>query len=402
MCFREEMRPQLRLHAALRTTAAAVVAGVVATLAVGLGPADPPAEAAASTGSERLASLLAPPLPGVTAFDGQLLLNGRPHWFDGINAYNATTDWSVNWGCGSMIDDLGTLFDALPPHSLVRTWAFQALGYNSKSTDAMDFSAIDRVVADAKAHHDYLILTLSDQAGTCDDGHFHDASWYAGGYRRSFNDDGRGLADQMSYLQWVKRVVRHYRSTRTVAVYEPVNEPEASVCNPGLHGGHCYGHNSCPARATRVLRGFFDTVGGVIKRLDERALVSSGTLGGTQCGVAGAGFARINASRFVDVTTLHDYGYPTIARTGGLLERSAQARALDKPLLVEEAGIDASVAGVGCVSLERRGRLFEAKARGAKRVGADGYLPWMFALAPSSTCSPGVAPGDPALGHLAS
>jgi len=336
-------------------------------------------------------------LPGVAEVGGQLLLNGRPHFFTGINAYNATTDWSVNYGCGSMIDNLDTLFSALPAHSLVRTWAFQALGFNNRTTHKIDFAAIDRVVDAAKAHHDYLILALSDQAGTCDDWHFHDAAWYAGGYRRSYNDDGRGLATSMSYVQWVKTVVRRYRHSRTVAIYEPVNEPEASNCAPGLHGGHCYGHNTCTRGATRVLRTFFDRIGGVIKRIDPRALVSSGTLGGTQCGVAGNGFRRINASPHVDIATLHDYGYPTIASTGGLLDRSAQAAALGKVFLVEESGIDASVSGVGCMTPAARATAFAAKERAARRVGADGYLPWMFGLAPSSSCSSGIAPGDPLL-----
>ena len=349
-----------------------------------------------------LATLLTVPLPGVAEVGGGLLLNGRPHFFTGINAYNATTDWSVNYGCGSMIDDLDTLFGALPAHSLVRTWAFQALGFNNRTTHKIDFTAIDRVVAAAKAHHDFLVLTLSDQAGTCDDWHFHDSAWYAGGYRRSYNDDGRGLAMSMSYLHWVKTVVRRYGASRTVAIYEPVNEPEASNCQAGLHGGHCYGHNPCPSRATRVLREFFDSVGGVIKRLDPRALVSTGTLGGTQCGVAGDGFRRINASPDVDITTLHDYGYPRIAATGGLLERSAQATALDKVFLVEETGIDASISGAGCMTLPVRATAFAAKERAARRVEADGYLPWMFGLAPSSSCSSGIAPGDPVLlSHLA-
>jgi mannan endo-1,4-beta-mannosidase len=363
-------------------------AAVVAVLAALPGPVARAAERASATADGGLATLLAVPLPGVAAIDGGLLLDGRPHFFTGINAYNATTDWPVNHGCGSMIDNLDTLFGALPKHSLVRTWAFRALGYNT-FTHKTDFTAIDRAVDAARAHHDFLILTLSEQAGTCDDEQFHDAAWYAGGYRTG-------------YLHWVKSVVRRYRTSRTVAIYEPVNEPEASNCLPGFSGGHCYGHNTCPARATHVLRGFFDTVGGVIKRLDPRALVSTGTLGGTQCGVAGDGFRRINASPLVDITTLHDYGYPTIAATGGLLERSAQATALDKVFLVEEAGIDASLSGAGCLTLAARADAFAAKERAARRVGADGYLPWMYGIAPSSSCSPGIASGDPLLlSHLA-
>jgi len=364
---------------------AVLAAGPASTARAGGSTSAPTTERASDRG---LAALLAVPLPGVAEIGGRLLLNGRPHFFAGINAYNATTYWPVNHGCGSMIDNLDTLYGALPRHSLVRTWAFQALAVN-KFTHQVDFTAIDRAVAAAKAHHDFLILTLSDQAGTCDDERFHDADWYAAGYRAGF-------------LQWVKTVVRRYRNDRTVAIYEPVNEPEASNCLPGLHGGHCYGHNTCPARATHVLRTFFDTIGGAIKRLDPRALVSSGTLGGTQCGVAGDGFRRINASPDIDVTTLHDYGYPTVASTGGLVERSAQATALDKVFLVEESGIDASLGGAGCMTLTSRARAFQAKEQAARRVGADGYLPWMFGLAPSSGCSSGIASGDPLLlSHLA-
>ena len=353
-------------------------------------------QAGAEDGLSRLLSLR---IPGVVAAGGKLYLDGRAHFFTGVNAYSATTDWTVNYGCGSMFPSLDTLFNALPAGSLVRTWAFQALGYN-KFTHKIDFGAIDRLVDAARSHHDYLILALSDQAGTCDDGHFHDAAWYAGGYKQTYNDDGRGFATTMSYLRWVKTVAARYKNNRTVAVFEPVNEPEASNCDAGLTGGSCYGHNTCPSNATAVLRSFFDTIGKAIKTIDPRALVSTGVIGGSQCGIAGSGFSTVSASRYVDITTMHDYGDATTAASAGLLNRLRQARTLGKAFLVDEVGIEATTSGAGCMTLPQRAAAFVAKAKAARNGGADGYVPWNFELAPAGDCSLAIAAGDPALPAL--
>jgi mannan endo-1,4-beta-mannosidase len=343
-----------------------------------------------------LQQLLSPRIPGVAEAGGKLYLNGTQHFFSGINAYSATTDWSVNWGCGTMLPDLNTLFDAVPAGSLVRTWAFQALGFN-KLTHKTDFSAIDRVVAAAKAHHDYLVFALSDQAGTCDDGHFHNAAWYAGGYNRTYDDNGRGYATTMSYLKWVKTVVTRYKGNHTVAIYEPVNEPEASNCNAGLTGSACFGHNTCPSNATSVLRTFFDTVGRAIKTISPSALVSTGVIGGTQCGIAGTGFRTVSASKYVDITTFHDYTAAKPAMPSTLLARIRLAAGLSKSFLFDEAGINGTTSGSGCASLANRAAAFVAKAKAAHKAGADGYVPWNFAPTPSATCSYDIAPGDPML-----
>ena len=350
-------------------------------------------------GEDGLSRLLSLQIPGVVEAGGKLYLDGRLHFFTGVNAYSATTDWTVNYGCGSMFPTLDTLFNALPPGSLVRTWAFQALGYN-KFTHKIDFGGIDRLVNAARAHHDYLILALSDQAGTCDDGHFHNAAWYAGGYRQTYNDDGRGYATTMSYLRWVKTVAARYKNDRTVAVFEPVNEPEASKCTAGLTGGSCYGHNTCPSNATAVLRSFFNTIGKTIKTIDPRVLVSTGVIGGSQCGVTGSGYSTLSASRYVDITTMHDYGDPSTAASAALLARLRQARALGKAFLVDEVGIEATTSGVGCMTLPQRAAAFVAKAKAARKAGADGYVPWNFGLAPAGDCSLTIAAGDPALADL--
>jgi len=379
------MPTTMRFSAALVAIAAAV--SVVAAV-----PAD--------AGSGRTPKSTATVTPGVSVSGGKLLLNGKAKVFDGINAYNATTYWNVNWGCGTQVSNLDTLFNSVPTGSLVRTWAFQALGYNNKTTHTIDFTAIDRAVNAAKAHGDYLILALSDQAGNCDDGHWHDAAWYAGGYTSTYNDDGRGLAQSMSYLNWVQAVVSRYGANPTVAVYEPVNEPEASNCDTGYRGSGCYGHNTCPSGAATTLRSFFDRVGSVIKTLAPRALVSTGTLGSNQCGVAGTGFTTVNASAYVDIATYHDYGSPTVSLPTSLATRAAEANTLGKVFLVEESGINGSSTGVGCATLASRSTQFLAKMSAAKSVGTDAYLPWGWSAAASTSCGYGIAPGDPLLASL--
>jgi mannan endo-1,4-beta-mannosidase len=352
--------------------------------------------AAATTLSFVSAAAATTTATGVTASGGHLYLNGKTRVLNGINAYNATTYWNVNYGCGSQVSNLDSLFNSIPSGSLVRTWAFQALGFN-KFTHRTDFTAIDRAVAAAKAHDDYLIFALSDQSGNCDDGHWHDKAWYDGGYTKTYNDNGRGFSLTMNYLTWVKTVVARYASDPTVAIYEPVNEPEASNCNTGYTGSGCYGHNTCPTGATGSLRSFFDNVGAAIKSLDSRAIVSTGMLGGNQCGVAGTGFSTINASSAVDVATYHDYNAATTALPTALSTRASQTSALGKVFLIEESGISASTVGLGCPTLSARSSQFLAKISAAKNVGADGYLPWNWAAGSSTTCSLTIAPGDPLL-----
>jgi hypothetical protein len=259
---------------------------------------------------------------------------------------------------------------------------------------------MDRVAAAAAAAGDHLILTLSDQAGRCDDGHWHGQAWYDGGYQRAYDDNGRGLAQSMSYLDWVKAVVSRYAADDAVAVFEPVNEPEASDCQAGFSGSGCYGHTTCPAGAAGSLRSFFDKVGSTIKGIDPGALVSAGVAGQSECGVAGAGFDTILASADVDIATYHDYSSPSTTMPAALSSRIATAQQLGKPLLVEESGMSASAAGAGCPTLDQRANDFKAKSSAAKRAGADGYLPWNWWASAGAGCSMTIAPGDPALSAL--
>lgn len=338
------------------------------------------------------------PVGVVVRHGAALYLNGAPYRFTGVNAYELSTLWSVNWGCGTQVDDLNGFFAGLRPHSMVRVWAYQALGYNNKTTHAIDFTALDRLVAAAERAGQLLVLTMSDQSGTCDDGHWHDQAWYDGGYRTVHPDDGRGLTP-LSYWDWVHQVVPRYAASPALGMWELVNEAEASSCQPGYGGAGCYGHLTCPAGAAASLRGFFDTVGGEVKRLDPRHLIASGVIGGGQCGMAGGDYGTIHASTAVDVATFHDYGNDTVALPGEVAQRITDAAAVGKPLVVEETGIDAGY-GAGCPQTpQSRATLFGDKLRAALAAGAVGYLPWVWSP-DGADCDLMIPPGDPTLALL--
>lgn len=314
----------------------------------------------------------------------RLVLGGRAWTFSGINVFGAATDDATNRGCGGSID-LPGLFGGLRPGSVVRFWASQGMAWDEKAGPGhVDFTGIDRVVAAADRTGQKLILTLSDQAGTCDDGRWHDQAWYDGGYRT------QGLAG--SYLDWVRLVVARYAGNPAVAFWEPVNEPEASDCHGGAQGSACYGApRTCADSGEVSLRAFFDTVGAEIHALDPGGLVSTGFIGRKQCGVNGGGFDRIAASQQVDLLTYHDYSGADETMPPDLRDRVDAAHRDDKPLAVEEAGI---AAGPSCGSPVQRADEFRAKMTTAFDAGIVGYLPWTMQGA-SESCGFSVGAHDP-------
>jgi hypothetical protein len=250
-------------------------------------------------------------------------------------------------------------------------------------------------------------MSLGSQDGSCDDGHWKDLPWYEGGYNNRFNDDGRGLAP-VSYWSWTREVVQRYVGDPTIAMWEPVNEPEASDCPAGLRGWSCQGHQTCSTEsaAAAALRAFFDTVGAEIQRADPAHLVESGAIGSGQCGMAGADYQYVHSSPGVDVASVHDYGSDTVALPGdqwnGEQERLTQAAALNKPIIAGEIGIRASDTASGCTSRARRSAELQNKVSAARSAGFSGTAvwDWMTPNAPDGGCTYDLRPGDPFLSHL--
>jgi mannan endo-1,4-beta-mannosidase len=330
------------------------------------------------------------------ARDGTRLVHGgRTYRSVGLDAYELATRWGTNAGCGGMLDDdaLDRFFAGLPPRTLVRIWGFQASMATEPSTGARVWAPLDRVVEAAERHHQLLIVSLTDQGGTCDDHRWKDPEWYRGGYRNV--DTGIGApSGQVAYLDWVREIVTRYRSSTAIAMWEPVNEPEASECNAGscaVEQRTCH-----EAKAAAALRAFFDVVGREIRRLDPNHLVESGALGGPQCGWTGSHAARIHASRGIDVTSYHDY-HPEHVVPRDLRTRLREAARLEKPLLVGELGMRA---GSGCISTAQRAARINRKVDAMLRAGATGVLVWSWVPHPQRACTYDVGPGDPLLDLL--
>ncbi len=344
--------------------------------------------------------------PGViTNHGGQLYLNGRAYHFLSLDAASAATDWPVNWGCGGMATDaqLDAFFAALPPHTLVPFWASQAFAFNNKTTHTIDFSGIDRVFAAAARHGQFLLPELEHQQGFCSDGHWKDASWYAGGYRQSFNTDGRGL-EPLPYWNYVQLIVSRYRGNPALGMWGLVVEPEAQTCASGS-GPDCAGRSSCVEQAgAAALRSFFDTVGGEVKRLDPLHLVSAGTIGGGQCGWAGPDFSAVNASAGIDVCEVHDYNGSSLPITSAAVADIRACKALGKPLIVGETGLNASPAPLpGCPqTFAARAVSYGQRINAYLQAGASGLALWGWVLGASGSCGFDITITDPVIAVMRS
>jgi hypothetical protein len=137
------------------------------------------------------------------------------HQFTGVDAYELGTEWGINAGCGGMLSDTGLdqFFDRLPPHSLVRSWFYQPMA-TSVHTRRRDWRPLDRLVATAGRHGDYLVATLGDGGGVCDGANLHDLAWYQQGWQTA-----------TGFLVWN---------------WVPDTPSTPSLCSFDLHAGDAY------------------------------------------------------------------------------------------------------------------------------------------------------------------
>lgn len=367
-----------------------------------------------NAGSSTVGSTVSPPPHSskISVAGGKLMLAGRPYTFVGVNAFELGTQWGTNFGCGGMETDtdLDHLFSSLPPNSLVRFWAFQGTLATNYLTHQLDWGPLDRVFAVAASYHQRLIVTLTDQSGTCDGNHWQDLSWYQGGFKQVFNDpsttDGRG-STPMSYWDFMRAVVQRYKDSPALGMWEPISEAESSDC-PAAYSGQgpsCWGHQTCPdeAAAAAGLRYFFDVVGGEVHALDPTHLVENGLLGGGQCGTQGADYQYVSGSPGIDVLSYHDYSAGTDLIPGdqwnGLGVRLSQAKALNKPIIGGELGVAGGTAS-GCTSLSERADQVAAKVQAQVQAGSSGVLIWNWVPQMYNSCSTDTFPGDPLMQWL--
>lgn len=350
--------------------------GMLALLIVGVGLPSP---------------VIGAPANRVTATTDGLRLDGRPWWPSGLDAYQLATDWSINTGCGAMVD-LDSYFAALAPHSLTRFDLFAQLAVN-KYTGELDFAPMDAVFAAAARHDQMVIPVLAAGEGACESGRFKDHDWYATGWRTEIGAGG------LTFEQWMRTAVGRWKNSPALAGWEMVGEPETSICGDT---SCAWQSRICPPDAALVLRSFFDTAGGVLHRIHRSGLIWAGLAGGGQCGTAGPQYEYVGGSPHLGVLDYHDYGSDAVPLPGdqwnGLAERIRQGTVLGKPVAVNEIGQSAG----SCASAAQRAADFRTKVTGQRATGTATALFWAFVPDPRpDQCTYDIGPGDPAFDLVA-
>ncbi|MDQ6691766.1 MAG: cellulase family glycosylhydrolase, partial [Candidatus Dormibacteraeota bacterium] len=284
--------------------------------------------------------------------------------------------YSLSW-LNQMLDEMKSGSGT----TVVRTWFFQ-----SYSSD--NYVQLDTVLAAAAQRGIKIVPVLVNQWGDCEPGWgpqgqrpYRTRSWYEGGYRQT--NDGYPL----SFRDYAINTARRYANNPTVAFWQLVNEAEALDSTGGLCN---------QAAAGAALRSFADDVTGAIKAVDRNHLVSLGTLGGGQCGIAGPEYTYVHSGA-VDICEYHDYGTSAISQdpwNGNAVDIQACA-ALGKPIFAGEVGIDTASVGPSPTPqvLQGRATLFGAKLQTQFGRGISGFLIWSKTLGASQGLE--VGPGDP-------
>lgn len=335
----------------------------------------------------------------VEASDGNLVLGGKPFLAVGFNDYRLVAEpggYVCDEGTGEFSDELlAAQLDRARAAgaTVIRTWFFQS-SWDPDGDGEGRWSAFDRVIDAASARGIRVIPALANHWGDCENGApDKDLDFYAGGFREPAGPYA------LSYLDYARLVAERYADSPAIAYWDLINEPEA----PAADG-------SCDeAAAAAALGGFADEASTAIREADPNHLISFGTIGGGQCGIAGGDYLSVQAS--LDICEVHLYDGPETGTspTTPLPDPAAQALAScgasGKPLVAGEVGfaadLDETGAPAGEVSegtLAARAGLLDARLAALREAGADGYLLWQ--LSPEEVDPEhdpyAIAPCDPA------
>jgi plastocyanin len=357
----------------------------------------------------------------VTRDGAQLLLNGQPFTFTGVNIYNANSD---GWCRDELTDaDLQAAFHALGHGQVViRAWFFQPLA-TKKWTGERDWTRFDRTIALAREAGVHIIATLTDQWGECGDGGngvYKTRDWYRYGYL--YPDPAQTDPEpprQNTYAQWtsysdyVAEVVDRYKSEPTIMAWQLINEAEVKVAatdstcataappppptpQPSFGSGPTPTPPPPPEDSLAVLKAWATAMADEIRGYDPNHLISLGTIGSGQCGASGAEYQELHSIPNIDLCEYHDYSLDAMPgdQWNGLQVRLDQCAALGKPLFVGETGIKPTDVGG---MLEDRSALFDLKFSTQFAAGAVGELMWDYSRTPSTFNDYDIGPGDPAL-----
>lgn len=282
-----------------------------------------------------------------------------PGRFIGVNRYNLlTVDPSPGGsyrGCGESWTDA----DLQQWFSEIRRLGVGAVRFGAQQlfTDGgNDFSRMDYLLALAAEHGVRLIPVLENQWEDCTEGGYKYSNWYRTGYR---SPDG---SYPLSYRDYVPRIVGRYRDSAHILMWELVNEAE----------GHDRDGNPDP----EGLYAFVAEMSASVKAVAPTHLVGFSAHFADQ--VDEGWYRRLHEIPTVDVLHYHDYDNARAPLPPGLAARFGDARALNKPLVVTEAGIKSGCRQRDCYSGEERADLFKRKMQAFFAEGGVGYVIWHY------------------------
>lgn len=330
--------------------------------------------------------VVAPPAaqPFLSRNGQALLLGTQPVKLTGFNLWRANittnqpnTTRPIN-ATGEMATSVATMTG-----NTMRTWFFQQFA-TTPTSSGYDWSAFDRTIAAAKANHKLIIATLIDQ-WSYDGTTFKDETWYSGGYKNSVLP-----LQRVTYRQYVADIVAHYKDEPTIATWELANEPEDFVDST---------ETTCSTNAGTIMSAWATDVSDLIKSIDQNHLVSLGGVGTGACGTNVNDYQTVMSAPSLDLCTFHDYygaSNPTAyEQWNGLNTRITQCGALNKPIIIEESGIDQADAN--------RASEIDTRARAQLAMqGVAGYLVWQYDQdTAQSSDKYAVGPTDPVLPIIA-
>lgn len=322
---------------------------------------------------------------------GDLAVDGEPWRPVGYNDYRLTEDedaYLCDVSAGGVDEEqLGARLDRVRAvgANVVRTWFFQA-HWDPDGDGEGSWQVFDRVLEAAAERGLRVIPVLANHWADCEAGAPEkDLSFYSDGFRRPYG----GAA--LSYLDYAERLASRYADSGAIAYWQLVNEPEAPV------GGAC-----SETEAAAALAGFASEASAAIRAVDQRHLISLGTIGGGQCGTAGDSYAAVHEA--VDLCEVHVYEETSLSATD-VAARATECAASGKPTIAGEIGVradlDAGGAASGVVdegSLENRADTLRSWLDPMLAEGLDGFLVWQLGEGSGDSYADpyAVGPCDPA------
>jgi hypothetical protein len=220
-----------------------------------------------------------------------LWLHGAPYSFVGAVSWAVAGTsggcWTSNYPTPEAA--LQRTFDDLAD---MRAWALRLWAFQSYAgASGTDYTSFERVVTYARRAGVRLILVLENMWGDCTQGGQRDDAWFASGYRAPYGNYA------LSYRDYVRGLVDHFRSEPTILGWELVHEAQGSDF--------------------AALDSFAQDMSALVRATDPNYLISLGTDNGDSGATSRVGnpsnYQRLHAYPQIDWLDVHDFTGPEVA-----------------------------------------------------------------------------------------